>query len=158
MILSNVELFRALDAKRLVIDPEPSPRQLVVGSPDDYCPYDTHAVDLTLGREITVPEPGTYAYDLMQPTPLALFIERNSRRYHIDEHSHYVLERQQFILAQTREKVSLPIEHADNGKTNVCLAARIEGKSSRARVGLLIHFTAPTVHPRLEWPVDLGDD
>ena len=28
-----------------------------------------------------------------------------------------------------------------------CLAARIEGKSSRARIGLLIHFTAPTVHP-----------
>ena len=27
------------------------------------------------------------------------------------------------------------------------LAARIEGKSSRARCGLLVHFTAPTVHP-----------
>ena len=26
------------------------------------------------------------------------------------------------------------------------LAARIEGKSSRARFGLLVHFTAPTIH------------
>ncbi|MCX5634727.1 MAG: hypothetical protein NTW55_02640 [Planctomycetota bacterium] len=26
------------------------------------------------------------------------------------------------------------------------LAARIEGKSSRARCGVLVHFTAPTVH------------
>lgn len=29
-------------------------------------------------------------------------------------------------------------------------AARIKGKSSRARCGLLIHFTAPTVHPGFE--------
>lgn len=155
MILSNMELFRALDSRRLVLDPEPAPRQLVVGSPGDYCPYDTHAVDLALGSEITIPEPGTYAYDLMQPTPLALFIERNSRRYRLDDHSHYVLERQQFILAQTREKVSLPIDHADNRNANVCLAARIEGKSSRARVGLLIHFTAPTVHPGWSGPLTL---
>src|SRR5947209_581007 len=69
MILSNVELFAALDVRRLVIDPEPRPRLLTVGDPGDYCPYDTHAVDLTLGTEITVPEQGTYAYDLMQPTP-----------------------------------------------------------------------------------------
>jgi dCTP deaminase len=27
------------------------------------------------------------------------------------------------------------------------LAARIEGKSSRARFGLIVHCTAPTVHP-----------
>lgn len=26
------------------------------------------------------------------------------------------------------------------------MAARIEGKSSRARFGLLVHFTAPTIH------------
>jgi dCTP deaminase len=155
MILSNREVHTSLDAKRLVIEPEPSPRVLTVGSQSDYCPYDTHAVDLTLGTEITVPEPGTYAYDLMQPTPLAVFIERNSRRYSIDQHSHYVLERQQFILAQTREKVSLPIDHPDNHNTNTCIAARIEGKSSRARVGLLIHFTAPTVHPGWSGPLTL---
>ena len=147
MILSNEELFAALDSGRLVITPEPSPRRPEIGATDDYCPFDTHAVDLTLGTEITIPETGTYAYDLMQPTPLARFIERNSRRYSIDQHSHFVLERQQFILAQTREVVALPIEHSTNTETKTCLAARIEGKSSRARVGLLIHFTAPTVHP-----------
>jgi dCTP deaminase len=147
MILSNLELHAALDSGRLVISPQPRPRQFAVGTKDEYCPYDTHAVDLRLGTEITVPEEGTYAYDLMQKKPLAPFIERNSRNYSIDKHSHYVLERQQFILAQTMEEVGLPIEHEENQKTNTCLAARIEGKSSRARVGLLIHFTAPTVHP-----------
>lgn len=147
MILSNVELFAALDSRRLIIDPEPQPRRLNASSPDAYCPYDTHAVDLTLGAVITVPEQGTYAYDLMQRGPLAVFIQRNSRSYTIDPHSHYVLERHQFILAQTREKVELPINHPENEQKKRCLAARIEGKSSRARVGLLIHFTAPTVHP-----------
>src|SRR5262249_28086536 len=69
----------------------------------------------------------------------------NSKRIRMSSGTSYILERNQFILGQTREFVSLPIEHSENVET--CLAARIEGKSSRARVGLLIHFTAPTVHP-----------
>ncbi len=89
-------------------------------------------MDLTLGCEITVPMPGTYAYDLtMQPTPLATFIRRNSVRHTIAPEMYFVLEQNQFILAQTRETVGLPIDHPDNRKTGVCLAARIEGKSSR---------------------------
>jgi len=55
MILSNIEIQRALDEGRLVIEPEPLPRRPVAG---EYCPYDTHAVDLRLYPEITVPQPG----------------------------------------------------------------------------------------------------
>jgi dCTP deaminase len=53
------------------------------------------------------------------------------------------LEPRQFVLGSTLETVGLPII----GGSKTCLAARIEGKSSRARFGLLVHFTAPTVHP-----------
>jgi dCTP deaminase len=35
------------------------------------------------------------------------------------------------------------------------LAARIEGKSSLARCGLLVHFTAPTVHAGYDGPLAL---
>jgi dCTP deaminase len=35
------------------------------------------------------------------------------------------------------------------------LAARIEGKSSVARCGLLVHFTAPTVHAGWDGPLAL---
>jgi len=68
-----------------------------------------------------------------------------------------------FVLGKTLEWIELPIPRS--GKT--CLAARIEGKSSRARFGLLIHFTAPTVHPGFKghltleminlgaWPIEL---
>jgi dCTP deaminase len=47
------------------------------------------------------------------------------------------------VLGKTLERIELPLI---NGAES-CLAARIEGKSSRARFGLLVHFTAPTVHP-----------
>ena len=59
MILSNVEIHKALDERRLVIDPEPSPRLPSIGQ---NCPYDTHSVDLTLGSEIVIPLPGQVVY------------------------------------------------------------------------------------------------
>ena len=50
MILSNVEIQRALDEGRLLIEPQPLPRAPAVDGGD--CPYQTTAVDLTLGDEI----------------------------------------------------------------------------------------------------------
>jgi len=43
-----------------------------------------------------------------------------------------------FVLVRTFERVSLPI----SGK----LAARVEGRSKMARLGLTAHVTAPTIH------------
>jgi hypothetical protein len=45
MILSNIEIQRALDEKRLVISPELSPRHPTTNVSDD-CPYQTSSVDL----------------------------------------------------------------------------------------------------------------
>lgn len=55
------------------------------------------------------------------------------------------LDPNKFILGNTVEKVSLPLVDKEGRKQN-CLAARIEGRSSAARLGLIIHFTAPTIH------------
>ncbi|TCM57649.1 dCTP deaminase [Rhizobium sp. PP-F2F-G48] len=44
----------------------------------------------------------------------------------------------EFVLAWTREKVSIPFKSR--------LAARVEGKSSLARLGISIHVTAPIIH------------
>ncbi len=142
MILSSAQVHAALDLKRLIIDPEPTPRVPAVGS--DHCPYDTHSVDLRLASEISIPEPGIYAFDLGSSTDgMAKFLARNSRRVVLTGDQPYTLVRNQFILGRTIEEISLPIL----AEYKTCLAARIEGKSSRARCGLLIHFTAPTVHP-----------
>jgi dCTP deaminase len=140
MILSNRKVHEALDSGRLIIDPQPYPR---IPESGRTCPFDTHSVDLTLGNEIVIPTSGPFSYDLTQPGSLAEFIHKNSSQVNISAESPYVFKRNQFILGMTRETVGLPIP--TDGE--ICLAARIEGKSSRARLGLLIHFTAPTVHP-----------
>ena len=141
MILSNVEIFRALDAKRLIIRPEPAPRTPSIGQA--HSPYDTHSVDLSLGDEITIPKAGQFTYDLAVPGRIADTIRQHSETVTISDVQPFSLKPNCFVLGKTREWVELPI--APDQST--CLAARIEGKSSRARFGVLIHFTAPTVHP-----------
>lgn len=141
MILSNVEIHAALDAGKLIIDPEPAPRTRTVGG--QYCPYDTSAVDLRLGREIVIPSSGQFTYNLTEPGDLADLISKHSARRQLRDDQPYHLNPHTFVLGETLERVELPIER----ECTACLAARIEGKSSRARVALLVHFTAPTVHP-----------
>lgn len=149
MILSNVEIHKALDSGSLVIEPEPQPRRPKPGF--DSCPYDTHSVDLTFGNEISVPNSGPFTYDLTQRGNLTDFMRSNSRRVVLSEESPFPLDAGKFILGRTAEYVRLPIPKSGNK----CLAARIEGKSSRARLGLLVHFTAPTVHPGFEGTLTL---
>jgi len=139
MILCNREIHAALDSGRLIIQPQPQPR---LTTPGQYCPYGTHSVDLTLASEISVPQKGPYTYDLVA-NGLAQFIGRNSDKVILDKNQPFSLAPSQFVLGLTREVVGLPI--LPDAET--CLAARIEGKSSRARCGVLVHFTAPTVHP-----------
>lgn len=50
----------------------------------------------------------------------------------------FVVEPGTFLLAWTAEEVELPSRSR--------LAARIEGKSSLARLGIGVHITAPTIH------------
>jgi dCTP deaminase len=81
----------------------------------------------------------------------AMFAARNSHRERLSAARPYSLKHARFVLGQTMETVRLPILPA----LETCLAARIEGKSSRARCGLLVHFTAPTIHPGYEGTITL---
>ena len=138
MVLSNVEIHKALDEGRLIISPEPSPRQPTSANPD--CPYNTTSVDLRLGKTLSIPKGGPFSYDLRKPG-IAPFLSQNCDHIPIDPVGGYTLKTHQFVLGETLERLTLPI--VADGQT---LAARIEGKSSFARCGLLVHFTAPTVH------------
>jgi dCTP deaminase len=137
MILSNVEIQNAIDEGRLIITPDPQPR-----SPEyPDCPYDSTAVDLHLGNALAMPQPGPYTFDLRRGRGgIAGFLAKNSKKTTIPEEG-YALKQGQFTLGATVERITLPL--ISEGKS---LAARIEGKSSLARCGLLVHFTAPTVH------------
>jgi len=79
------------------------------------------------------------------------YLSRSSNSETITVNRPIILQQRQFVLAKTIERVELPIPAA--GKT--CLAARIEGRSSLARCGLLIHFTAPTIHPGFNGTITL---
>src|SRR5690606_15816033 len=139
MILSNVEIHRALDEKRLVIDPEPQPR--FPGADGIDCPFQTSAVDLRLGKEIAYFQgPLPFDVNLRRGGFAALFGPHSSSQVITDERP-FSLAPGRLVLGRTLERVDLPI--TDDGE---CLAARIEGKSSYARCGLLVHFTAPTIH------------
>jgi len=52
-------------------------------------------------------------------------------------HGGHNLEPQEFVLGHTYEKITLPLH----------LSARLEGKSSLARLGLMIHFTSAHIAP-----------
>lgn len=56
----------------------------------------------------------------------------------IDKHLGFRLEPNKFVLGFTRERIRFP--------TRSRIAARVEGKSSLARLGIGVHVTAPTIH------------
>jgi len=144
MILSNIEIQKAIDEKRLMIIPEPTPREA-----GENCPYDTASVDLRLGNKLSIPQRGPFTFDLSKGIKIAEFLSKNCQNIELGSGG-YSLQPNTFVLAFTLESIELPI--IENG---CCLAGRIEGKSSFARCGLLVHFTAPTIHPDWKGPLTL---
>ena len=132
MILSDLAIQQALRDRELIIDPEP---------PLEH--YNTSAVDLRLGeslkawREDLINARGVdlrlWYDDIDFPTTMANFIQDAPL-----EAGAFILQPRQFALGQTLEKVGFPIA----GR----LAARVEGRSSLARLGVVVHLTAPTIH------------
>ena len=128
MIFSGDDISEALDRGVLRISPPP-----------DKASYSTSSVDLTLGNVFTIfdipsDDSGVFVtVDRSDPEQIA---DRYGRRIELRSTDYLELAPGQFALADTAERVELPLH----------LAARVEGKSSLARLGLSIHQTAPTVH------------
>lgn len=137
-VLSNTTIKSYIEDGRIIIDPAPKSDE------GDYSPYDSCSVQLHIGDKIQVPKKNLkLAFDLSQPGKLDETIDAIFDLVDIPE-TGYILEQGNFILAITKEKISLPSKE-DKG-----LAGRIEGRSSFARTGLLVHFTAPTIHAGYE--------
>lgn len=142
MILSNSAIIEALREERLII--EPRPQEPTIGG---RSAYDSTAVNLTLGENLLVPSSGLDLVVTPGRGNVAATIRQLSERQTIDDDG-YELAQNRLVLGSTAEWVELPLPpdippaHVDKG----CLAARVEGKSSLARYGLIVHFTAPTIH------------
>jgi dCTP deaminase len=137
MILSNDGIKKALEQGALEISPAPDETQ-----------YTTSAVDLHLGSEF-------YAWDTSKLQVPGVKVELDLSAHKFNETAKAYLiplkkeddgsiimppfrERQWHMLAITRERVHLNRDYK--------LAARVEGRSSLARIGIIVHLTAPTIH------------
>ena len=126
MVLSDIEIEAEINEERLQFIPP-------IDDPEDR--IDSSAIDLLLHEELWV-VPENSAGLTVDPAVIQIkeFLESQSEPVSIAKHS-YEFKPHQLVLGKTLEYIILP-NH---------LAARIEGKSSLARFGLSIHFTAPTV-------------
>lgn len=146
MILSNTGIQEALESGHLVIDPAPALPPEVSGADG---PFNTSSVDLCLGDEISEFIVGAgFTIDLTQGGFRELHV-RNSTRVMLTRDQPFCLAPNRLVLGKTRERVCFPLHEGQ------CLAARVEGKSSYARCGLLVHFTAPTIHAGFEGTITL---
>lgn len=146
MILSNSEILNAIQKGHIIIDPPPDIPSF--DKPDS--PFNTTALDLRLGNTISIPkEKQPIAYDLRKGG-IASFLKNAYETHSISPVGGFSLEPEKFVLSNTMERVHFPII-----KGGPCYGARVEGRSSYARVGLLIHFTAPTIHTGFKGSITL---
>lgn len=88
MILSNLEIQKAIDDGRLIITPEPLPRKITPDQPSYSCPYNPTSVDLRLHSEIAVPKAGKYCNDMTQPGAISEQIIKNSTTHILMQNNH----------------------------------------------------------------------
>lgn len=145
MILSNVEILAAVRAGQLSIEP-------LTSTDPARAPFNTSAIDLHLSNEISIPRTDDRPVQLdLRRGSIASFLHAHSEHRTLHDDQPYSLKPGRFILANTRERIDFPISVA----AERFLAGRVEGKSSLARCGLLVHFTAPTIHAGFEGRITL---
>lgn len=146
MILSNVEILKALEKGHIIITPPPEIPS--INKPES--PLNTTSLDLRLSGIISVPKKGrAFAFDLSQGGIAPLLRDVYETRP-IDPEGGFALEPNKLVLSNTMETIHFPI--ISDGPS---YSGRIEGRSSYARAGLLVHFTAPTIHSGYDGPITL---
>jgi dCTP deaminase len=135
VILSDREVRAAIRGGVIGVTPCP---------PDSDKRWASTTLDLTLAAEIRPwdPQGGAGVDVIIDPSDP----EFNSNRLILErtqpqscEGQGYVIQPKTLVLGWTVEKIKLP-----NASR---IGARVEGKSSLARIGIGIHVTAPTIHP-----------
>ncbi|WP_113716227.1 dCTP deaminase [Arthrobacter dokdonensis] len=120
MLISDRDIRALIDADRIVLDPyEPSMVQ-------------PSSVDVRIDRYFRLFDNHRYAHiDPAEEQP------ELTRLVEVDPDEAFILHPGEFALASTYETVTLPDD----------VAARLEGKSSLGRLGLLTHSTAGFIDP-----------
>ena len=128
MVLSDRTIRRLLDEGRIAIDPF-----------DDGL-VQPSSVDVRVDRFFRVFHNARYPYiDVKEPQ------EELTELVQVDDETPFILHPGEFVLGSTLERIRLPDD----------LVARLEGKSSLGRLGLLIHSTAGFIDPGWDGHVTL---
>jgi dCTP deaminase len=115
VVLSDRSIREQIEAERIVIDPF------------DESLIQPSSVDVRVDRTFRVFHNGRYTHiDVREP------MEELTELVSPPDGEPFILHPGEFVLGQTLERVTLPDD----------LVARLEGKSSLGRLGLLIHSTA----------------
>lgn len=141
MILTDREIWISLDRRLITIEPRPNEMA-----------FTSSAVDLTLDPLIWIVRESTPALEnTIDPRAERFNAEQVMRGLSnektISARTGFPLFPQKLALAWTREYIEM--------RTETRLAARVEGKSSLARLGLVVHMTAPTIHAGFEGRIRL---
>lgn len=134
MILTDREIQIFIANGQIVIDPTPSPDA-----------YSSTTLDLTLD------EPGDIWKDLpgqpIQPNVKGYNFRQLEARKDRVSLKGFHFKSKTLLLAWTRESVTLPYTSR--------IAARVEGKSGLARLGMMVHMTAPTIQAGFKGQIQL---
>jgi dCTP deaminase len=123
MVLSDRTIRKEIEAKRIEIDPF------------DASMVQPSSVDVRVDRQFRVFHNARYPFiDVRQP------MEELTELVSVGDDEPFILHPGEFVLGQTLERVRLPND----------IVARLEGKSSLGRLGLLIHSTAGFVDAGFE--------
>jgi len=133
MILSDREIKLGLRRDHVRLTPQPSDNAV-----------SSTSIDLTLHEEITCwqprqeeTDPLIVAYPARPDFDVIQFMSQHATRILIPAQG-FLLKPSAFVLGWTAEAIRLPYTSR--------LAARVEGRSSLARLGVGVHVTAPTIH------------
>jgi dCTP deaminase len=132
MVFTDREIQSALENGQIKIEPPPT---------EDA--YSSTSVDLTLSGFLQIWQTPSLkgVEQIVCPATSGYKYSEFARQFSTTVEMHdegYVLEPQTFVLGSTAESVDLPARSR--------VAARVEGKSSLARLGIGVHVTAPTIH------------
>lgn len=124
MVLSDKDLKKNLKSGKIKISPQPD-MSIALGS----C-----SVDLRLGNEFRVFEHSRFPFVDPYDPKLSADI---TKEVSVQDNEPFILQPGDFVLATTIESFTLPDD----------LLARLEGRSSLGRLGIVVHSTASVFEP-----------
>jgi dCTP deaminase len=124
MLLADKDIKKALDSGEIKITPKPDLKEQL-GSV---------SLDLRLGNEFAIFNHASVPYI----DPFEKEMSRGlMKRVKVEEDDKFIIQPGEFVLATTREKVELSDK----------IVARLEGRSSLGRLGIVVHSTASIFDP-----------